>query len=278
MKVQFILCSLIITCSTLLAQTTKQLTANNGDGWYRIIEGTGSAGTGKVKIWGLSGSNRQTNITMFVSLMRYNQGGTINIVDNLLYNSNHIDEIRGGSVNNQNYTLDIHITGANSPTSIWVEVEGSLPILDIPVFNPTVPTGSIIEISGRSIGMTSTSYPINFNSKVGIGTTNPSEKLEVKGTIRTQEVKVESTDWPDYVFTDTYKLNSLSEVSTFISENGHLPNIPTAKEVKENGIKLGEMNAKLLEKIEELTLYQIELLETVNEMQKEIEQLKQNKK
>jgi len=115
---------------------------------------------------------------------------------------------------------------------------------------------------------------IDSDSNVGIGTITPTEKLSVNGTIRSKEVLVESTPWPDYVFTDTYKLNTLSEVSTFISENGHLPNIPTANEVKENGIKLGEMNAKLLEKIEELTLYLIEMKNENEKQQKEIDALK----
>jgi len=74
-----------------------------------------------------------------------------------------------------------------------------------------------------------------------------------------EEVKVELSDtWPDYVFASNYELKDLEEVKNFINQNGHLPNIPSAKEVEEEGIMLGEMNAKLLEKIEELTLYTID--------------------
>jgi len=121
------------------------------------------------------------------------------------------------------------------------------------------------------VNVSNPEFYIEQNGNVGIGTTSPSNKLDVAGTIRAEEVKVE-TGWADYVFKEDYNLKSLDEVSTFITENGHLPNIPTAKEVKENGIKLGEMNAKLLEKIEELTLYVIEQNEKtellVNENQK----------
>ena len=108
----------------------------------------------------------------------------------------------------------------------------------------------------------------------GIGTSSPSEKLEVNGTIRSKEVKVESTDWPDYVFKEDYILPSLKETESYIKENQHLPGIPSAQEVKEGGISLGEMNAKLLEKIEELTLHQIDLLNMIRQQQEEIDQLK----
>jgi hypothetical protein len=95
------------------------------------------------------------------------------------------------------------------------------------------------------------------NGNVGIGTISPSEMLSVKGKIRSQEIKVEAANWPDYVFAKDYKLPSLQATEQHIKEKGHLPGIPSAEEVKANGIDLGEMNAKLLKKIEELTLHLI---------------------
>ena len=101
---------------------------------------------------------------------------------------------------------------------------------------------------------------INYNDgNVGIGTTTPDEKLAVNGTIHAREVRVDLSDWPDYVFDKNYNLPSLEEIQKHIEEKGHLINIPSAKEVEENGVELGEMNKLLLEKIEELTLYILEM-------------------
>ena len=109
---------------------------------------------------------------------------------------------------------------------------------------------------------------------VGIGTNTPSEKLSVNGTIRSKEVKVEASPWPDYVFEEGYKLRSLEETKTYIDTHKHLPEVPSAQEIEENGVALGEMNMLLLKKIEELTLHQIQLSELIRTQQKEIEKLK----
>ncbi len=96
------------------------------------------------------------------------------------------------------------------------------------------------------------------NGNVGIGTATPTEKLSVNGKIRAKEIKVEATGWPDYVFEEDYKITSLSELENFIKKHKHLPEVPSAKEVEQNGVELGEMNKLLLKKIEELTLMLIE--------------------
>jgi hypothetical protein len=122
-------------------------------------------------------------------------------------------------------------------------------------------------IAIRTGGTDNVDFLVKSNGNIGIGTTNPNGwKLAVNGQIRAKEIKVE-TGWSDFVFYDDYKLPTLKEVENHIKEKGHLKDIPSAKEVKKNGILLGEMDAKLLRKIEELTLY------TINQ-QKEIENLK----
>jgi len=122
--------------------------------------------------------------------------------------------------------------------------------------------GSVLEFltsdDGDTGGSPSVRMHINRTGNVGIGTSSPTEKLSVNGKIRAHEIKVETANWPDYVFAKDYELPSLDETEKHIQQNGHLPGIPSAEEVKANGIDLGEMNAKLLKKIEELTLYLIE--------------------
>lgn len=114
---------------------------------------------------------------------------------------------------------------------------------------------------------TSNNIPLIYGKfdtdQLGINTTTiPSGyTMSIKGKLITEEIKVQqygTSGWPDYVFKKEYKLPSLQEVEKQIKDNGHLKDIPSAEEVAKNGFLLGEMNAKLLQKIEELTLYSIE--------------------
>ncbi len=118
---------------------------------------------------------------------------------------------------------------------------------------------------------------IDASGKVGINTYECFEyQLAVDGTIGCREVNVEATSWPDYVFEKEHELKDLKEVEEFINTNKHLPEIPSAKEIEENGVNLAEMNTLLLKKIEEMTLYMIEMKKENEEIKKEIHQLKEN--
>ena len=119
-------------------------------------------------------------------------------------------------------------------------------------------TGTMRTDGTFQVGPSGNRFIVNTGGNVGIGTNNPDAKLAVNGKIHTKEVKVDLTGWSDFVFYDNYKLPTLKEVENHIKENGHLKDIPSAKEVEKNGIYLGEMNSKLLQKIEELTLYTIQ--------------------
>ncbi|MFN3850484.1 MAG: hypothetical protein ACK4NY_13695 [Spirosomataceae bacterium] len=104
---------------------------------------------------------------------------------------------------------------------------------------------------------------VETSGKVGIGRYPTVYKLEVNGTIKSNEVIVE-TGWADYVFEDDYKLRSIEEMETFVKENKHLPNIPKASEIEKGGLKVGETNKAMMEKIEELALYIIQLKKEID--------------
>jgi hypothetical protein len=135
----------------------------------------------------------------------------------------------------------------------------------------------------------SLSLKIDSTGKIGIGTTSPSEKLSVEGNayihgnissngyITTKKITVKQLNWSDYVFAKDYKLRSLSSLESYIKQNKHLPEVPTANEVEEQGISVGDNQALLLKKIEELTLYVIELKKENIEQQKQINTLKKSK-
>jgi len=112
-------------------------------------------------------------------------------------------------------------------------------------------------------------FNILNNGNIGIGIINPTNKLDVNGTIHSKEVKVDMIGWSDFVFKKEYNLPTLAEIEKHINEKGHLENIPNEEEVLKNGINLGEMNAKLLQKIEELTLYMINQNKSIEALKEE---------
>ncbi len=111
--------------------------------------------------------------------------------------------------------------------------------------------------------------------RLGIGTNSPTHELSVNGTIQAKEVIVE-TGWSDFVFEKAYKLRTLDEVESHIQEHGHLPDVPSASVVESEGLSLGEAQKIMMQKIEELTLYVIDLKKENEALKAEVEKLKAN--
>ena len=173
--------------------------------------------------------------------------GNIHVNKYLFIPSNR--ELIFGNTSDRDHSLRISYNGNDNNGSCYINYSGDLRY--------------------RNGSMTD-DVPVVLFSKdnnVGIGTLDPQGyKLAVNGIIRAKEIKVDS-DWADFVFKKDYKLPTLGEVKKHITEKGTLPGIPSESDVKANGVSLGEVNALLLQKIEELTLYVIK-------QQEEIEQLK----
>jgi hypothetical protein len=170
--------------------------------------------------------------------------------------------------------VKLHVVGGAdiSLTSGGYIVAGSITAENIGIDNN--------EIMARNNGATSTLYlnhsggnvvMCTSSGSVSIGTTTPASGyiLSVDGKIMAEEMRVQlSGNWPDYVFNEAYKLPSLYNLEASVKENKHLPGIPSADEVKKDGISVGQMQTKMMEKIEELTLYVISLQKQIDEFKK----------
>ncbi|QEM09133.1 hypothetical protein [Mucilaginibacter rubeus] len=111
---------------------------------------------------------------------------------------------------------------------------------------------------------------ISYTGNVGIGIGNPQNKLDVNGTIHSKVVLIDLNGWQDRVFKKEYQLLPLTEVKAYIDQHQHLPEIPSEQDMIKNGLDVGEMNQLLMKKVEELTLYLIELKTEVSQLQKQI--------
>lgn len=114
---------------------------------------------------------------------------------------------------------------------------------------------------------------VNSAGNVGIGTTNPTYKLSVNGTIRAKEVRVE-TGWADYVFDNAFALRPLAEVEQFVKENKHLPDVTPAADIQAEGLQVAKVMTEMMRKIEELTLYAIEQNKRLEKLEQENATLK----
>ena len=115
---------------------------------------------------------------------------------------------------------------------------------------------------------------INMDGNVGIGTSTPSQKLEVDGTVKATSFVSSASSFPDYVFDEDYQLLTLSKVDAFVKEHRHLPNMPSEKEVVENGLDMTAVVIKSVENIENIYLHLIQLNEKLEALEQENMQLK----
>lgn len=222
-----------------------------------------------------NGSGQNPGVTDLVERMRISPNGSIGIgtkdptasslslrTNTLSHNNNTIEYLQSiNRVNSDLASIYLGTENANAPYNGIIAAHNANLKLGTDFFGTFTPIFTLIGLNGAP----------NYGN-VGIGTTNPDQKLTVKGKIHAEEVIIDlSVPLADYVFKPEYKLMPLDELEQFVKTNNHLPEIPSASEVEKDGLSLGEFQNKLLQKIEELTLYTIEL-------RKEVDQLKaQNK-
>ena len=161
----------------------------------------------------------------------------------------------------------LHVNSGTGERGLQVQINGTTKLM-------------VESNGGTSIGYTSGVTPptdgLLVSGTVNIGSQSGATgyKLAVEGKVICEELKVQMSDnWPDYVFADDYKLASIDELEKSINENKHLPGIPSASEVKENGLSVGDMQRRMMEKIEELSLYIIDLKHQKDELSTRVAQL-----
>ncbi|MEP7318566.1 MAG: hypothetical protein ABI921_07485 [Panacibacter sp.] len=261
-------------------------TANGVKALYANISGNSNTGIGSSSLYANTTGIRNTAIG--TNSMNLNTTGTQNTAVGFganvgANNLNNATAIGANAIVSASNSLvlgngaNVGI-GTNTPAT-KLEVQTADNSWGIIHTNGTVKAGLYVGASGGWLA-TKTNNPLYFctsllntnftaqmtlltNGNLGIGTLNPLYKLSVNGTIQSKEVRVE-TGWADYVFEKDYKLRTLDNVAEYIEQNKHLPGIPSAKEIQKNGLAVGEVQTKMMEKIEELTLYIIDLQKQID--------------
>ena len=241
-------------CVNLFAQTPVSVKVDAA-GWKRVayVNNIGGRGFGKVTLFTSGGSTTPNYLDIEWFKDWLNVGGiSTKTNSNAGYWSGvRITYDQDTSFIEVNFTTAIAAFYLMSDTYGWNVAK---------LYTGVLPNGGgtvRAESKGGKLSVGEQFY-LGYNGRVGIGTTAPKEALSVNGNIRAKEIKVEIANWPDYVFAEGYQLPSLQETARYIEANKHLPGVPKAAEIEENGLSLGEMNKILMQKIEELTLHLID--------------------
>jgi hypothetical protein len=264
----------------------------NNDGQNTLIgsrAGSSSSGSKNVALGYRAGLNTEGEKNVFIG---YNAGVGVTTGSNRLYiGNNSVGQPGGKLIYGEFDNGKIGINTTSPEATLHVSADSNLKQLRLER------TGTDAGVSGDIGGSDGNLifYPGGYDVKtgdvifdtsgnVGIGTTTPNAKLEVngdaliQGDLESMKVVVTATpggNWPDYVFQPEFKLRPLSEVEAFVKDNKHLPEVPSAEEVEKNGIDLGSMDATLLKKVEELTLYMIQMNKEIEKLKEENKQLKE---
>jgi len=263
MRQLFLMTAICISFFEAKSQTLQEVT-NNGSGTTNNISiNSGAEGVSLIGYSYLSFRNVGNT-----SRAGYIQHDGSNLVVNAdIGNIRLVNNVGIGTLNPL-YKLDVSGEGRIASTII---TSSNSPFLNSTILFSQSGFHNMFGVDGtwttKYFGMKTDGDFVIIGGNVGIGTTDPKGyKLAINGKICAHEIKIETANWPDYVFAKDYSLLSLLETEKHIKEKGHLPGIPSAAEVKANGIDLGEMNAKLLQKIEELTLHLIRIEKDNKEM------------
>jgi hypothetical protein len=184
-------------------------------------------------------------------------------------------------IKNNNRTAGIELSQVGNPQtySKLIYLEFSEPTTEIlAVRNATLNTTPLsIKASGDMVINNGTAdiFHLYSNGVLSLRGDNGDENFRVEGSglVRARKIKVDTETWPDYVFETNYKLMPLNQLEEFINKHKHLPTIPDQKTIVKEGIDLGEMNLKLMEKVEELTLYLIQQNKELEKLKAEVELL-----
>ncbi|AXP80822.1 hypothetical protein CJ739_1736 [Mariniflexile rhizosphaerae] len=226
-------------------KTGKDLSLYAGNGERMIIKTNGDVGIGTTS------PDYKLHVTDGAQIRKTTLGVTLGSAENSWIRDEWLTGSYGPAKWNQTIAKWVRPSGTyNDIGGIVYQDEGTYFLRE--------KAGSKLEYTNSEFLNTAYMFADIFNGNIGIGTTTPDAKLTVKGLIHAQEVKVTATAGADFVFETDYNLPTLKKVEEFIKAHKHLPEIPSAKEMQTNGLYVAEMNTKLLQKIEELTLYTIE--------------------